>query len=88
MKAMTRGLGGHSPANVTYHLKGIDFPASKQNLLQQAEDNGADSDVLEVIETMPDSGYESMADVMKAYSEANVGGSGRSDGNGARRARH
>jgi hypothetical protein len=86
---MTRGLGGHSPANVTYHLKGIDFPASKQNLLQQAEDNGADSDVLEVIETMPDADYGSMADVMKAYGETNTGPSGRSnDGGGSRRLRH
>ena len=27
---MTRGLGGHSPANVTHHLKGIHFPAKKR----------------------------------------------------------
>ena len=30
---MTRGLGGHSPANVSHHLKGIDFPATKPNFL-------------------------------------------------------
>ncbi len=67
---MTRGLGGHSPANVTQHLKGVGFPAHKQDLMRTARDNGADDDVLEVIQSMPDDAFESMADVMKAYGEA------------------
>jgi hypothetical protein len=46
---MTRGLGGHSPANISAHLKGIQFPATKQDLLRQARENGADRDVLETI---------------------------------------
>ncbi len=72
---MTRGLGGHSPANVSHFLKGIDFPATKQSLMQQARRNGAEAAVLEVIEALPDDEYESMADVMKAYGEADhVGG--------------
>ncbi|MFW3617111.1 DUF2795 domain-containing protein [Billgrantia antri] len=51
---MTRGIGGHSPANVTNHLKGINFPASRVDLEKQAKDNGAEEDVLEVIRNMPD----------------------------------
>jgi hypothetical protein len=38
--------------------------------MEQAKENGANEDVLEVIESMPDGDYESMADVMKAYGEA------------------
>jgi len=64
---MTRGVGGHSPANITHHLKGVDFPASKQDLEKRAKDNGADKEVLETIRGMPDDRFESMADVMKAY---------------------
>ncbi|MEC9483288.1 MAG: DUF2795 domain-containing protein [Halomonas sp.] len=67
---MTRGVGGHSPANVTHHLKGIDFPASKGDLEKHAKQNGADEDVLEVIRNMPDEEYGSMADVMKGVGEA------------------
>ena len=67
---MTRGLGGHSPANVSHFLKGIDFPAKKQDLMQQAKGNGAEPAVIEVIEAMPDEEFETMADVMKAYGEA------------------
>jgi len=60
---MTRGLGGHSPANVSKYLKGIDFPATRRDLRLQAEDNGADPDVMDVILSLPD-------DVMAAYGEA------------------
>jgi hypothetical protein len=68
---MTRGLGGHSPANVTRHLKKVHFPASKDDLLERARDNGAGQDVLEVLESFPeDEEFESLADVMKAYGES------------------
>jgi hypothetical protein len=67
---MTRGLGGHSPSNVSHHLKGIEFPASKDTLLEVAKENGAERDVLDMIEDMPDMEFETMADVMKAYGEA------------------
>ena len=78
---MTRGIGGHSPANVSHHLEGIDFPASKQDLIRQARDNGAGDDVLEVIEAMPQGQYASMADVMVGYGDAdNEGGRERDDG--------
>jgi len=51
---MTRGLGGHSPANVTHHLKGIHFPAKKQDLVKQAKKNGAEKDIMDVLNGMPD----------------------------------
>jgi Protein of unknown function (DUF2795) len=68
---MTRGLGGHSPANVTHHLKRVHFPASKEDLLTRARDNGAGQDVLEVLESFPNGEeFESLADVMRAYGES------------------
>jgi hypothetical protein len=70
---MTRGLGGESPANVSAHLKGIDFPAQRDDLLDHAERNGAPREVVDVIGRMPDGKFESMADVMKAYGEAESG---------------
>lgn len=64
---MTRGVGGQSPANVTHHLKGIDFPAEKPDLVKHAKQQGADREVLDAIEKMPDGRYETMADVMKGF---------------------
>lgn len=66
---MTRGLGGQSPANVAYYLKGIDFPANREQILKHAEGNGAESAVLDKIKQLPDTDYEDMADVMKGYGE-------------------
>jgi len=70
---MTRGLGGHSPSNIAHNLRGVDFPAQKQNLVEQAKQNGAEDEVLEVIGGMPDGEYQDMADVMKGVGEAEQG---------------
>lgn len=67
---MTRGLGGQSPANVTHHLQGIDFPASRADLEECAKTNGAENDVLEVIRNMPEQEYGDMSDVTKGIGDA------------------
>lgn len=66
---MTRGVGGHSPANISHHLKGIDFPAQRDDLSRHAESQGADKEVLDVIKQMPEGEYGNMADVMKGVGE-------------------
>ncbi|WP_110650771.1 DUF2795 domain-containing protein [Salinicola peritrichatus] len=66
---MTRGLGGQSPANITHHLKGIDFPASRADIEKQAKENGAEDDVMEIIRQLPDQEYGSMADVTKGVGD-------------------
>ncbi|MEA1673613.1 DUF2795 domain-containing protein [Nitrospirillum sp. BR 11163] len=70
---MTRGLGGHSPANVAHYLRGVDFPADKQALIRKAKENGAEGEVLDMLEAMPDADYETAADVMKGYGAADDG---------------
>ena len=68
---MSPGFGGPSPANVTHHLKGIDFPARKEDLLKRARQRGAGQDVLEVLESFPeDREFETLADVAAAYIES------------------
>ncbi|QTP55067.1 DUF2795 domain-containing protein [Billgrantia sulfidoxydans] len=66
---MTRGLGGRSPANITHHLQGVDFPARRDDLIAQAQANGAEDEVLEVVRRLPEQEYESMADVTKGVGE-------------------
>jgi hypothetical protein len=70
-RGMTRGLGGHSPANITHHLKGLHFPVQKSDLLQQAKKNGAEADIMQVLEAMPEQEFASIAEVMKAMGEQN-----------------
>lgn len=68
----TRGTG-HSPANVTKHLKGIDFPAEKQDLLKHAQHMKAEKVVLDEIQKMEEREYDSMADVMKSFGKEQGG---------------
>ncbi|MEN6617711.1 MAG: DUF2795 domain-containing protein [Syntrophorhabdus sp.] len=58
-----------SPAAVENYLKGIDFPANKKKLLQQARDNDAPSDVMKTIERLPDQQYNSPIDISKAMKD-------------------
>lgn len=66
---MARGMGGQSPSNIAHFLKGIDLPASRQDLIDHAEDNNAPDEVLEVLEQMPDQEYTSMADLMQGVGQ-------------------
>lgn len=65
--ATTGRGGGASPANVTKHLKGIDFPTDKQHLLKHAQQLHAEKVVIDEIQKMEDRQYGSMADVMKSF---------------------
>lgn len=67
---MTRGTGGRSPINVTRHLRGIDFPARKKDLIEQARADDADDSIVRQLERMPDQEYQDMADVMAAYGQS------------------
>lgn len=66
---MTRGVGGHSPANIAHSLKGIDFPARKQELVEHARRNQAETAVMEILRQMPEQEYHTMADVMKGVGQ-------------------
>lgn len=52
-----------SPAQVEKYIKGIKFPASKQELLQQAESNNANDDVLDILENVPDKKFNSPIEI-------------------------
>ena len=66
---MARGMGGESPATVQKYLKGIDYPAKKRQLLDQAKKNDAPQEVLQVLQQFPDKEFTGPQDVMKAYGE-------------------
>ncbi len=66
---MTRGVGGHSPANVQKYLSGVHYPAHKQDLIEQAERNQAPREILETIKGFSGDEFGGPQDVMKAYGE-------------------
>lgn len=66
---MTRGVGGKSPSNIAKNLKGIDFPATKGDLVTRARENGAPEEVISVLDQLPDRKYGDMADLMKGVGQ-------------------
>jgi AbrB family looped-hinge helix DNA binding protein len=60
---------GVPPNEVQKALKGIDYPAKKDDLVSHAEKNGAPDVVQTVIERFPERDYGGPQDVMKAFGE-------------------
>ena len=52
-----------NPIQIQKFLKGVDYPASKNDLLKNAEREGADEDARATLERLPDQEYDSPADV-------------------------
>lgn len=58
-----------NPIQLQKHLKGVDYPASKEDLIEHARQQGADEDALSALEQIPDEQYETPADVSKAIGD-------------------
>jgi hypothetical protein len=58
-----------NPIEVEKHLKGIKFPASKQDLIEHARQNDAPEEVLSTLEQMPDREFGNAADVAKGVGQ-------------------
>jgi hypothetical protein len=55
-----------SPIDIQKALSGMDYPANKEQILQKAEQNGADDQVLEALRRIPDREYDGPSGVSKA----------------------
>ncbi len=58
---------GHvNPIQVQKFLKGVDYPCSKQDLVNKAKEEGADQNVLRTLQNMPMDRFNSPNDVAQA----------------------
>ncbi|WP_348757263.1 DUF2795 domain-containing protein [Candidatus Methylocalor cossyra] len=58
-----------SPAEIQKHLKGMDYPARKPDLIKHAKGQGADENVVAILQELPDQEFHTAADVSKAIGE-------------------
>ena len=64
------GNGNASPAQIQEKLDGVDYPASKQDLINHAKKSGGgNDDVIQVLKQLPDKDYNSPVDVSKAVGQ-------------------
>ncbi|WP_414551169.1 DUF2795 domain-containing protein [Anabaena sp. CCY 0017] len=56
-----------NPVEIQKHLKGFDYPAGKSDLIKHAKQQGADQDVISILEQLPENEeYETPTDLNKA----------------------
>jgi len=62
-----------NPAQLERHLKGVNYPASKAELVKHVERNGAEENVRAAISNLPNQSYDSPAAVNRAISAMQQG---------------
>ena len=56
-----------NPIQIQKYLKGVDYPASKEQLIANARKLGADENICASLEQLPDDEFETPADVSEAF---------------------
>lgn len=60
---------GPTPVEIQQYLSGIEYPATKEDLIEHAQSTEATENVLALLATLPEREYASPADVSKAIGE-------------------
>lgn len=55
-----------NPIQIQKFLEGMVYPASKEQIIQYAEQQGADEDIIGTLQRLPEEEYETPADVNEA----------------------
>ena len=63
-------MASANPIQIQKYLSGIDYPASKDDIVATAEKEGADGEVLEALKNIPDGEYDAPTAVSSAVSDA------------------
>jgi len=58
-----------NPIELQKYLKGVEYPASKDDIVKAAENNGADDEIIDVLRNASESSFEKPTDVTKALSD-------------------
>lgn len=64
-------MAGISAKDLQQSLRGADYPASKDQLIDLAENNNADASVIDALRDMPDGMFEDAQDVGRSLSDTN-----------------
>ena len=74
-----------NPIQVQKFLKDVDYPASKQTLIDKAKSMGADENICASLEQLPDEDFQTPADVSQAFGALPDAAQGAQEGKHAHR---
>ena len=60
-----------NPIELQKSLKGVDYPASKEDLVRHVQEHDGNEDVRQAIENVPDEEFQTPADVSQAVAKGN-----------------
>uniref|UniRef100_A0A942SYF2 DUF2795 domain-containing protein n=1 Tax=Neobacillus citreus TaxID=2833578 RepID=A0A942SYF2_9BACI len=63
-------MANPNPIEIQKYLSGIDYPASKDDIVTTAEKEGATGEALEALKNIPDGDYDAPTAVSSAVSDA------------------
>ena len=58
-----------NPVQLQNYLGGLDYPVSKEDLVRRAQEQGADTDALETLKSLPMDQFNSPNDVSEAVGQ-------------------
>lgn len=58
-----------SPIEVQKYLHGLEYPAQRQEIIDKAEEEGADEEILHLLQRLPNKDYESPIEVSSAVAK-------------------
>ena len=59
-----------NPIELQKYLKGMDYPAEKKSLVQQAKKNGASKEIISFLDELKEESFETPAQVSKAVGKS------------------
>ncbi|ATB27458.1 DUF2795 domain-containing protein [Melittangium boletus] len=67
---MAFGQAEDPALSITPHLEAVEYPTTRELLVEAAEDSGAPVDIINVFKSLPQEQYPSRRDVMRDLAEA------------------
>jgi hypothetical protein len=67
---MAFGFAEDPARSLTPHLDSVDYPATREQIADAAQDNGANVDIINVLKSLPREEYQSREEVMRDLAEA------------------
>ena len=67
---MARGIGEDPRRSPAWHIAQVEYPVSRDDLVQTAEDNEAPAEVINFLKALPKERYQSAEEVLRDFAEA------------------
>jgi hypothetical protein len=67
---MARGIGENPALSPAEHLLQIEYPATREEIVETAEDNEAPPEAINFLKSLPKERYQSYEEVLRDFAEA------------------